>query len=41
MPTLIDLAGFENQTNELQSELFRIVFYGRMPEGENLMELKR
>ncbi|KAK3585111.1 hypothetical protein CHS0354_004300 [Potamilus streckersoni] len=36
LPTLIDLAGFPDEDNEKWRELMRIVFYGRLQEGESL-----
>ncbi|KAL3886850.1 hypothetical protein ACJMK2_026813 [Sinanodonta woodiana] len=36
LPTLIDLAGFPDEDNEKWRELLRIVFYGRLQEGESL-----
>ncbi|KAL3886855.1 hypothetical protein ACJMK2_026817 [Sinanodonta woodiana] len=36
LPTLIDLAGFPDEDNEKWRELLRIVFYGRLQEGESI-----
>ncbi len=38
LPTLIDIAGFTNEDRERYVELLRIVFYGRLPEGESLAQ---
>ncbi|XP_021369952.1 uncharacterized protein LOC110461013 [Mizuhopecten yessoensis] len=35
-PTFIDIAGFENTDNDLNRELLRIVFYGRLPVEDSL-----
>ncbi|XP_048765275.2 uncharacterized protein LOC125673060 [Ostrea edulis] len=37
-PTLVDMNGFENSSDELTEELLRIVFYGRLPEEEKLID---
>ncbi|KAL3886847.1 hypothetical protein ACJMK2_026810 [Sinanodonta woodiana] len=36
LPTLIDLAGFPDEDNEKWRELLRIVFFGRLLQGESL-----
>ena len=36
LPTLIDVAGVENENSELWKELLKIVFFGRLPKGEAL-----
>ena len=36
LPTLVDVAGVENENSELWKELLKIVFFGRLPEGEAL-----
>ncbi len=37
LPTIIDIAGIENENNEQWKELLKIVFFGRLPEGEALI----
>ncbi|XP_056014558.1 uncharacterized protein LOC125673062 isoform X2 [Ostrea edulis] len=37
-PTLVDMNGFENSSDELTEELLRIVFYGRLPEEGKLID---
>ncbi|XP_061176531.1 uncharacterized protein LOC133185384 [Saccostrea echinata] len=37
-PTLVDMNGFENNCDELTEELLRIVFFGRLPNEEKLMD---
>lgn len=37
-PTLIDMNGFENSCDKLAQELLRIVFFGRLPNEEKLMD---
>ncbi|XP_062600443.1 uncharacterized protein LOC134262072 isoform X3 [Saccostrea cucullata] len=37
-PTLVDMNGFENNCDDLIEELLRIVFYGRLPNEEKLMD---
>ncbi len=41
IPTIIDLAGLENEDGDLQRELLKIVFYGRLPEGERFMDVQK
>ncbi len=41
MPTIIDLPGLENENGDLQRELLKIVFYGRLPEGERFVDVQR
>ena len=36
LPTLVDVAGVENENSELWKELLKIVFFGRLPAGEAL-----
>ena len=36
LPTLVDVAGMENENNELWKELLEIIFFGRLPKGEAL-----
>ena len=36
LPTLVDVAGVENEYSELWKELLKIVFFGRLPAGERL-----
>ena len=36
LPTLVDIAGVENENNERWKELLEIVFFGRLPAGESL-----
>ena len=36
LPTLVDVAGVENENSDLWKELLKIVFFGRLPEGEAL-----
>ena len=36
LPTLVDVAGVEKENSELWKELLKIVFFGRLPEGEAL-----
>ncbi len=36
LPTLVDVAGVENENTDLWKELLRIVFYGILPEGDSL-----
>lgn len=38
MPTLIDIAGFQNEESETIEEILRIVFFGRLPEEESLKD---
>ncbi|XP_041369346.1 uncharacterized protein LOC121383405 isoform X1 [Gigantopelta aegis] len=38
LPTFIDIAGFSDEDNDKWVELLKIVFYGRLPEGESLAE---
>lgn len=39
MPTFIDLMGFENSNQPWDQELLKIVFYGRMQEGEKFKDV--
>ena len=36
LPTLVDVAGVENEYSDLWRELLKIVFFGRLPAGERL-----
>lgn len=36
MPTFIDMKGFEDQNDEFTQEILKIVFFGKMEEGEKL-----
>ena len=37
-PTLIDMNGFNDSSDDLVEELLRIVFFGRLPPEERLMD---
>lgn len=37
-PTLVDMNGFNDSSDDLVEELLRIVFFGRLPEEEKLMD---
>ena len=37
-PTLVDMNGFNDSSDDLVEELLRFVFFGRLPEGEKLMD---
>ncbi|XP_076111631.1 uncharacterized protein LOC143079890 [Mytilus galloprovincialis] len=39
MPTFIDMKGFEDQNDEFTKELLKIIFYGKLREGEELSEV--
>ncbi|XP_033757994.1 uncharacterized protein LOC117340341 [Pecten maximus] len=40
-PTFIDIAGFDDEENDLSKELLRIVFYGRLPVEDSLKGAKQ
>ena len=37
-PTLVDLNGFNDSSDDLVEELLRIVFFGRLPQEEKLID---
>ena len=37
-PTLVDMNGFNDSSDDLVEELLRIVFFGRLPQEERLMD---
>lgn len=40
MPTFIDVMGLENENNLFNQELLRIIFDGRVEEGESLLNIR-
>lgn len=40
-PTFIDIGGFQNEETDLNKELLRIVFYGRLPVEDSLQGAKK
>lgn len=37
-PTLVDMNGFNDSSDDLVEELLRIVFFGRLPQEEKLTD---
>ena len=37
-PTLVDMNGFNDSCDEMIEEILRIVFFGRLPEQEKLVD---